>query len=133
MDYRVKKILAAIPKSDGIITVIAKRSGCSWHTARRYTRDHPEIAQAYENEIETCLDNAESELHKLITAGDFKAIKFFLSTKGKSRGYVIRQEITGADSGALRIEYVNDWRNTDNQTPEPASGATDDPDAGETI
>jgi len=36
-------------------------------------------------------------LHKQIGEGNTSATIFYLKTKGKNRGYVERQEITGAD------------------------------------
>jgi hypothetical protein len=38
-------------------------------------------------------DLAEEQLNKEILKSNFKAIKFYLETKGKSRGYVKKQEI----------------------------------------
>jgi hypothetical protein len=46
----------------------------------------------------------------LIKAGNVTAIIFYLKTQAKDRGYVERQELTGADGGKLQVEYVNDWR-----------------------
>jgi hypothetical protein len=43
------------------------------------------------------LDFAESMLDKGMKDGNMTAIIFYLKTQGKSRGYVERQEITGAD------------------------------------
>jgi hypothetical protein len=42
--------------------------------------------------------------------GEPWAVAMVLKTIGKSRGYVERQEVTGADGGKVQIEYVNDWR-----------------------
>ena len=43
------------------------------------------------------LDIAESEMWKLIKDGNVPTILFYLKCKGKNRGYVERQEITGQD------------------------------------
>jgi len=48
---------------------------------------------------------AESELMKLIKEGNVAATIFFLKTQGKKRGYVERQEVTGAE-GAPIIEII---------------------------
>ena len=50
-------------------------------------------------------DFAESELMKLIKDGNVAATIFFLKTQGKARGYIERQEVTGAD-GAPIIEII---------------------------
>ena len=47
------------------------------------------------------MDYAESQLHKQIGEGSTSATIFYLKTKGKSRGYIERQEITGADGDNL--------------------------------
>ena len=49
-------------------------------------------------EIENvALDFAESQLHKQISENSTAATIFYLKTKGKKRGYIERQEITGAE------------------------------------
>jgi len=53
---------------------------------------------------------AETGLYKAIREGKDWAIKYILSTKGKSRGYVERQEVTGANGGAIIV----DWDSIDN-------------------
>ena len=47
------------------------------------------------------LDFAESMLDKAMQSENMSAIIFFLKTQGKSRGYVERQEISGADRTKL--------------------------------
>lgn len=63
---------------------------------------------------EAMVDVAESEALKQIKLGNTAMIIFTLKTVGKSRGYVERQEITGADGGPLVVKgYVeitpDDW------------------------
>lgn len=47
------------------------------------------------------LDFAESMLDKGMKEGNMTAIIFYLKTQGKSRGYIERQEVTGADGKKL--------------------------------
>ena len=58
------------------------------------------IVQSGKDEI---LDVAESELQKLVDAGDFKAIKFTLETIGKQRGYGKSVELTGNSQKPIGI------------------------------
>jgi hypothetical protein len=52
----------------------------------------------------------ESRLLKNIDSGDTTAMIFYLKTKGKHRGYVERQELTGKEGGDLtfRVVYGDD-------------------------
>jgi len=103
--YTAKQFIEAINGSGGIISTIATRIGCEWNTAQRYIRDYPTIAAAYKNETERVTDMAETALMKAIKTGEAWAVKYFLSTKGKYRGYVERQEVTGADGGAIVVNW----------------------------
>jgi len=61
------------------------------------------------------LDIAEEGLHSLMRSSNetvkLKAIELFLKTKGKKRGYVERQEVTGKDGNpivsSIKIEIIN--------------------------
>ena len=44
------------------------------------------------------IDSAETALKRQILDGNITAIIFYLKTKGKNRGYVERQELTGANA-----------------------------------
>ena len=48
------------------------------------------------------IDFVESSLFKQIRDGNTTATVFFLKTKGKNRGYIERQEITGKDGQPLQ-------------------------------
>jgi hypothetical protein len=103
-----QELIDAIPGSGGIVTVIAKRAGCSWHTARKWIDSYPSVLVAYENECERLLDMAESEVILAIRNHDLQMVRYYLSTKGKKRGYTERTEITGKDDGAIIIEWPGD-------------------------
>lgn len=118
--YTAKQFINAIPGTGGIVSTIADRVGCKWHTARKYIEEYQTVKDAYNEEIERVIDLAEGVLiqniqiaAKQAKAGrdvDTSDVKWFLSRKAKSRGYVERQEVTGANGGKVQIEYVNDWR-----------------------
>ena len=81
---RVKK---AIPTSAGIISTIARRLSCDWHTAKNCIDADPELSQMLEDEMEGVLDMAESVLFKNIENGNSADSKWILSKLGKDRGY----------------------------------------------
>lgn len=105
--YTAQTFIDAIPGSAGIITTIAKRVGCDWHTAKKYIYGHSTVLEAYEDECQGMGDLAEVELYKLIKSGDLGAIKFYLATKMKARGYVERTEVTGKDGGPLELQWAD--------------------------
>lgn len=109
--YKPEQVIKAIQQSGGVIASIAKELGCEWHTAKKYIEENPKIQQAYIDETETTLDLAEHGLHKLIQQGDFQAIKFYLSTKGKTRGYREARDVDVTSGGEVinvRIKGVDD-------------------------
>jgi hypothetical protein len=81
----------------GIISTVADRLGCNWHTAKKYcARDKTPfvtVADAFEDEAERALDFAETQMFKQIQEGDGPMIRYLLSTKGKNRGFAERQQI----------------------------------------
>lgn len=81
------KILKAIRGSRGLQSLIAKRLNVGHRTVRRYLERWPEAQELYEEEVGCVLDMAEDALFTAIEKQRPWAIKFFLSTLGRSRGY----------------------------------------------
>ena len=102
--YKAQDFIERIPGSGGIISTIAKRVGCSWHTAKKYCTEYATVAQAYVDECEGITDLAESTVLKAIRDGDVSAAKWYLTTKAKDRGYAERREISGPDGGPVDVE-----------------------------
>lgn len=80
-------VLDAIKDSGSIISTIARRLHCNWNTAKAYCNKWESTKNALQEEKETTLDTAELKIIDAIKAGDTNIIKWFLSTKGKERGY----------------------------------------------
>jgi regulator of replication initiation timing len=99
-----------LPGCGGIVTTVAKRVGCDWHTARKWIDNHDTLKAAFTDERERVLDLCETKLINAINSGDIDSAKWMLSRLGRGRGYVERQEHTGADGGAIKTEakLVND-------------------------
>ena len=108
--YTAKDFIDAMPGTGGIKTAIARKVGCDWHTADKYIKTYPTVAQAYADECEGVLDLAESKLIQQVNNGEQWAVKYILSTKGKNRGFTERTEVTGADGQdiVLRVVYGDD-------------------------
>jgi len=106
--FTAKQVLKAVDGSGGLVTTIANRLGCSRMTVYNYMKKYATVADAIQEEREGLLDMAESELLKQIRGGNMTAIIFFLKTQGKARGYVERQEFTGADGNKIILGWGDD-------------------------
>ena len=96
-------MIEALEKSLGIVTTACKAVGISRETHYRWLREDEKYKASVDAIADIALDFAESSLHKQIQNGEVSSTIFYLKTKGKSRGYVERQEITGADGGPVQI------------------------------
>jgi len=85
--FTQKEVIDALRSSGGIISLAARKLGCSRTTIYNYIQRYSKIREAYEEIIETWLDIAEMKLLQKILEGDLRAIIFYLRTKGASRGY----------------------------------------------
>lgn len=100
-------LLEALEKSLGIVTTACKKVKINRTTFYKYLKEDEEFAKAVRELENVALDFAESQLHKQIADGTPSSTIFYLKTKGKNRGYIERQEITGKDGEAL-IESEQD-------------------------
>ena len=104
-DSNKKKLLEGLFKYKGIVTDACKYAKVSRQTYYNYLEDE-EFKQAVEDVNNTALDFVEGKLFSLIDQENPTAIIFYLKTKGKKRGYIERQEITGGDDKPL-IQLVH--------------------------
>jgi transposase-like protein len=109
--YTTEQIIKALKETNGMIYLAARRLGCTPQTIYNRANRTQVVKQAIEDSRGEIVDLAEQKLRLAILAGEPWAVALTLKTLGKQRGYVERQEVTGADGGILKIEYVNDWRN----------------------
>ena len=112
--FTVAEFIEAIKGTGGIKSVVAKKLGCDWTTVHNYAKRHPSIQAALDAEDESITDLAEAKALALINSEYWPAIKYRLETRGKNRGYTTRQEITGADGGAITLYSIvspKDWDN----------------------
>lgn len=86
-----KQIIKALKEAKGVITVAAESLDCSRQAIYKRMKKDDDIAQARDDAREGMIDTAENALHDLITDPDhkdhYKAIRYYLSTQGKDRGY----------------------------------------------
>lgn len=129
----------AMRRGGGIVAAAAeilKQDGrpISTDVIRRYLKKYPAVKAAQDEAVERNLDVAESKLLTAIKNGEDWAIKFYLETKGKSRGYCRRQEISGVAGQPVQVSIdARKWLNDQldqmgarlQQRPEPSG--TDGP------
>ena len=104
-----KVLLEALEKSLGVVTTACKAAGIPRGAHYRWMNEDADYASSVNDLENLTLDFAESSLHKQIKEGNTTATIFFLKTKGKKRGYIERQEITGKDGQALNEPQKTDY------------------------
>jgi hypothetical protein len=97
VDIKKRAMIEALTKSLGIVTTACKNVGIDRSLHYRWMNEDVKYKEAVEDIAEIALDFAESKLHRLIDKGDTSANIFYMKTKGKRRGYIERQEITGKE------------------------------------
>lgn len=103
--YAKKEVIAAIKDSGGIISNVAKRLACDWHTADAYIKKWEDTKKALSDETETLLDFAESRVIASIQEGDITVAKWYLTKKGRSRGYDTSRHLIIERSDPLNIVF----------------------------
>jgi hypothetical protein len=93
-----KKLLESLELTLGIVTPACKSVGISRDTYYEYLKNDAEFAEKVADIKNVTADFVESKLFKQIEEGNTTAIIFYLKTMVKHRGYIERQEITGANN-----------------------------------
>ena len=100
-EHHKKALLKALESALGVVTTACRQTEVGRTTYYQWLKEDPDFAKAVKDIQDIALDFAESQLHKQIKEGSTAATIFFLKTKGKSRGYVERQEIEVAEKKPL--------------------------------
>tara|TARA_B100000900_G_C20440363_1_gene658778 strand:- start:608 stop:967 length:360 start_codon:yes stop_codon:yes gene_type:complete len=110
-----ESLLKALEKSLGVVTVACKNADIPRSTFYKWVKEDESFASEVKSIENIALDFAESQLHKQIADNSTAATIFYLKTKGKKRGYVERQEITGVDGmpNNFQIEIIDKTEDTD--------------------
>ena len=104
----IDRIADAVRKGDGLQSTTAKQLNISRQVFRDWMKKYPVIVKALDDAKELMLDVAECQLHKEIKKGRAWAICFYLKTQGKARGYIERQEVTGAGGDPIPIKVIRE-------------------------
>lgn len=92
-----------LPGTGGIISAIAKKLNVTRQTVYTFLERYPEMDTLRKQEEDVILDLAESSLFTKAREGEMWATKYLLSTKGKRRGYVEKQELEYLGDNAISI------------------------------
>jgi len=101
-----KALIEALEKTLGIVTTACKLVGVDRGSFYRYVNEDKDFAKDVKDVENITFDFVESQLHKQIKDNNTASTIFYAKTKMKNRGYVERQEITGADSGEITIRVI---------------------------
>jgi len=105
--YTAAQIIEALKATKGMVYLAADRLGCSHQTVYNYIERYPTIKNEWDAQNGKMGDTAELKLYQAIINGEPWAVAFYLKTKGKTRGYVERSEVTGADGDAIPVAFVD--------------------------
>jgi len=109
--YTTKQFIDAMPGTGGVISALADKVGCCWHTAKKYVTKYATVRDAWEAERNRITDVAEDNIIRALRDGDLAMSKWWLRVMRREEfNPPQRFEHTGEDGGSITIEYVNDWR-----------------------
>ena len=110
--YTAQQFIAAIPGTGGVVTTLAQRVGCNWHTAKKAVTERPTVAEAWEAERNKITDVARHNILKAIQSGDLQMSKWWLQVMDDEFVPREKREHTGKDGGpvqtTIEVVYVND-------------------------
>lgn len=102
-----KAIREALTAAKGNKKMAAEMLGCSRTALHYHIVANPDLQTVVDECRAGRLDIAEDILYSAVLRGEFPAVRFFLMTQGKDRGYTERQEVTGAEGGNIVIRFVD--------------------------
>lgn len=118
-----KALIDALHSSLGVVTKACEKVGISRQTFYEYYNNDKDFKNQVDEIENVSLDFVESQLFQQIKDGNTTATIFYLKTKGKSRGYVERQEIDHSTKG-FKIEFSKDVNNLAGLSPSKTKGDT---------
>lgn len=93
MDAKKIALIDVMKSNFGNITMACDSAGISRQTFYNWKEDDANFKEIVENIDEYLVDFAEHSLFKQIREGNTPATIFYLKTKGRTRGYIEKQEI----------------------------------------
>ena len=100
-----ERIIECLRETNGLVSLAAKRVPCAISTINERRKRVQAVQRVIDECREELVDLGELALRAAIIRGEPWAVGFALKTLGKSRGYVERQEVTGADAGPIVVSW----------------------------
>ena len=122
----ITKFREALKDSMGSITTIAKKCQVERITVYRLIEKYPQLKQELIDEVNRITDLVESNLKVLALKKNFKAMKFYLETKGKDRGYGRSQQIDMKSENKTEIDLSKFQNYLDGNEEEEGKEETDE-------
>ena len=112
--HKTKTIIDALKATNGLVSLAAKRVGCTPMTIYNRAKRVQLVQQTIDDCRDELVDYAEMGLRSAVLGKEPWAVALTLRTLGRNRGYVERQEVTGADGAPIQLTVVeNVVRNED--------------------
>ena len=86
--YKLNQCITALQNSKGYVAKAARLLGVTYPVMSKYVKAHKVLTEIIEDFRAYRLDEAEIKLMELVREKDVQALKFYLSTQGKERGYL---------------------------------------------
>lgn len=84
---------AKVRELHGNLAAVGRACGVTRTAVHRFIHKRPNLVKVLQEAREVMLDNGESVLYSKVLAGEGWAVRFYLRTQGKSRGYFEKKEI----------------------------------------
>lgn len=108
MERTKKDALKILKIKYGNISLTCEQVGVSRQTFYKWMHDDPEFNAEVEEINERTLDLVESKMLQGINEGNTRLIMFYLSCKGKKRGYGLKSENGNEKNNAVTLHITAD-------------------------
>lgn len=98
-------VAVALIRYQGNLTNVARKLARSRRVIETYISREPKLRELAEDLQEQFIDLTEDKLRGLVVAGDPSSVRYVLSTLGKKRGFVTRNEVSGKDGEGLSVTF----------------------------
>ena len=93
--YTAAQFIEALHKTGGIVSTLAEKLGCDWHTARAGIDRWPTVKRTWQDERAKVSDKAQSNVIKAIQDEDLPTSKWWLQLMDDEFTPREKREITG--------------------------------------